>query len=54
METGKVIQPTMEQPQYTRAVFCVAEIKQLADFFSVLMEIDRRTNITKTYAKPTK
>ncbi len=54
MEIGKVIQLTMEQPKHAGSVFCVEEIRQLAEFFSVLMEIDRRTNITKTYGKSTK
>jgi len=30
------------------------EKKRLADFFAVLIEIDRRENVTKTYDKPIK
>jgi hypothetical protein len=54
METSKVIQPTLMLPQKAGVVFSAEETKRLADFFAVLMEIDRRTNITKTYAKPIK
>jgi hypothetical protein len=30
------------------------ELKRLTDFFSILIEIDRRENVMKTYDKPNK
>ena len=55
METSRVIQVAQDQPPQTGMVFSAEEKKQLADFFSVLIQIDRRVNITKTYEdKPNK
>lgn len=49
MEKGKVIKPTNSQAQSNELDLTVAETKHLADFFAVLIQIDRRLNITKTY-----
>jgi hypothetical protein len=54
METSKVIQVAQDQSPQAGLVFSAVEKKQLADFFAVLIEIDRRVNITKHYDKQTK
>jgi hypothetical protein len=54
MENGKVIQLVKTKPQPKGLVFTPDEKKRLADFFAVLIEIDRRENVTKTYDKPIK
>ncbi len=51
MENGKVMQSTQRQQPQARLVLSVEEKKQLADFFAVLIQIDRRVNITGTYGK---
>lgn len=48
METGKVIQPTLMLPQKGGVVFSAEETKRLADFFSILINIDQRISTTKT------
>jgi len=53
MEKNKVIPDTQNQPSPKRLVLTTKEKKKLVDFFSILIEIDRRENITGTYAKPT-
>jgi len=53
MENGKVIQPEKIKPQSKGLVLTAEEKKRLVDFFAVLIEIDRRENVTKTYGKPT-
>ena len=42
-------QQIQKQSQQASALFSMAEKKQIADFFSVLIQIDRRVNITKVY-----
>jgi hypothetical protein len=55
METSKVIISNKpEKPKQSGLVLTPEEKKQLADFFAVLIEIDRRENVTKTYDKPIK
>jgi len=54
MENGKVIQPEKTTPQQNGLVLTPEEKKRLVDFFAVLIEIDRRENVTKTYDKPIK
>jgi len=54
MENGKVIQLVETKPQPKGLVLTAEEKKRLVDFFSVLIEIDRRENVTKTYDKPIK
>lgn len=54
MENGKVIQLVETKPQPKRLVLMTEEKKRLVDFFAVLIEIDRRENVTKTYDKPIK
>ena len=54
MENGKVIQLEKAKPQSKGLVLTPEEKKRLADFFAVLIEIDRRENVTKTYDKPIK
>lgn len=54
MENGKVIQLVENKPQPKGLVLTPEEKKRLADFFAVLIEIDRRENVTKTYDKPIK
>ena len=51
MEQGKAIKSKLGQPQVENYVFNTEEKKQLSDFFSVLIQIDRRVNITKSYGK---
>lgn len=53
MENDKAIQPEPASPQTSGLILTAEEKKRLADFFSILIDIDRRTNITKTYDKPT-
>jgi len=52
MENSKVIQPEKTTPQQNGLVLTPEEKKRLVDFFTVLIEIDRRENVTKTYDKP--
>jgi len=55
MEICKVTNPTQGQSQQTNFILTIEEKKKLADFFSVLIQIDQRVNITKTYGnKPNK
>jgi len=54
MENGKVIQLEKTKLQTRGLVLTPEEKKRLADFFAVLIEIDRRENVTKTYDKPIK
>ena len=54
MENGKVIQFEKTKPQPKGLVLSPEEKKRLVDFFAVLIEIDRRENVTKTYDKPIK
>lgn len=54
MENGKVIQLEDKKPQPKGLVLTPEEKKRLVDFFAVLIEIDRRENVTKTYDKPIK
>jgi len=53
MENNKVIQPEPISSQSKSLILTADEKKRLTDFFSILIEIDRRTNITQTYDKPT-
>jgi len=54
MKTGKAIQfeETKSEPQ--GLILTPEEKKRLVDFFAVLIEIDRRENVTKFYDKPIK
>lgn len=55
METSEVvISDKPENPQKSGIVLTPEEKKRLVDFFAVLIEIDRRENITKFYDKPIK
>jgi len=54
MENGKVIQLEEAKPQPQGLVLTPEEKKRLVDFFAVLIEIDRRENVMKTYDKPIK
>lgn len=54
MENGKVIQLEKTTPKQNGLVLTPEEKKRLVDFFAVLIEIDRRENVTRTYDKPTK
>ena len=54
MENGKVIQLVETKPQPKGLILTPEEKKRLVDFFAVLIEIDRRENVTKTYDKPIK
>jgi hypothetical protein len=54
MENGKVSQLERLKPQNKGLVLTPEEKKRLTDFFVLLIEIDRRKNVTKTYDKPTK
>jgi hypothetical protein len=47
-------QSEQNKPQPKGLVLTPEEKKRLVDFFAVLIEIDRRENVTKTYDKPTK
>lgn len=55
MENSKVDKPE-NKPQNLKqgTVLPADELKRLTDFFSLLIQIDRRVNVTKTYAKPNK
>jgi len=55
MENSKV-DKTENKPQTLKqgAVMPANELKRLTDFFSLLIQIDRRVNVTKTYAKANK
>jgi hypothetical protein len=53
MEISKVISDG-EKPQSRGLCLTTEEKKRLVDFFAVLIEIDRRENVTKTYDKPIK
>jgi len=54
VETCSAIQWEQKKPQPKGLVLTPEEKKRLADFFAVLIEIDRRENVTKTYDKPIK
>lgn len=54
MENGKVIQLEKIETQSKGLVLTPEEKKRLVDFFALLIEIDRRENVTKTYDKPIK
>jgi hypothetical protein len=54
MENGKVNQLEKPKPQTKGLVLTPEEKKRLTDFFALLIEIDRRENVTKIYDKPTK
>jgi hypothetical protein len=57
MENSKVIQPEPDKqpnPLQQGSGLPANELKKLTDFFSLLIQIDRRVNVTKTYAKPNK
>jgi hypothetical protein len=54
MENGKVIQSDNNKSQPKGLVLTPEEKKRLVDFFAVLIEIDRRENITKTHDKTIK
>lgn len=50
MNTSKDISTeNKEHLEEENMILTAEEKKRLTDFFTVLMEIDRRTNITKTY-----
>lgn len=49
MEKSKIISDEQKQPQLKRLVLTAEEKKQLADFFAIFIEIDRRENITNIY-----
>lgn len=52
MEKSEVFSDRQKQPQTKGLVLTAEEKKRLVGFFSILIEIDRRTNITGTYDKP--
>ncbi len=54
MENGKVNQLEKIEPQPKGLVLTPEEKKRLTDFFALLIEIDRRENVTKFYDKPNK
>ncbi|GEM_PF-1734615 len=56
METSKVTKPAQqEQTQPAQRLTLPAdELKRLTDFFSILIQINQRVNVTKTYAKQIK
>jgi len=54
MENSKVTQLEKTKTQTNGMVLTPEEKKRLVDFFSVLIEIDRRENVTKFYDKPIK
>lgn len=54
MENGKVNQFEKSKPKSGGLALTAEEKKRLTDFFALLIEIDRRENVTKTYAKPIK
>jgi len=54
MENSEVIQLENKKPQSKGLVLTPEEKKRLVDFFAVLIEVDRRENVTKTYDKPIK
>ena len=49
VETASVIQLEQKKPKPKGLVLTPEEKKRLVDFFAVLIEIDRRENVTKTY-----
>jgi hypothetical protein len=56
METSEATKPEEQhqaQPDNGR-IMPADELKRLTDFFSILIEIDRRINNEKTYGKQTK
>ena len=55
METSKIIElKKQEKPLPKEYVLMPEEKKRLVDFFAVLIEIDRRENVTKRYEKQSK
>tara|TARA_Y100000310_G_C20361782_1_gene659322 strand:+ start:192 stop:356 length:165 start_codon:yes stop_codon:yes gene_type:complete len=53
MKKSRVFLDNQNQPQSKRLVLMAKEKKRLVDFFSILVEIDQRINITRAYEKPT-
>lgn len=51
MEKSKVISDGQKQLPSKGLVLTIEEKKRLVDFFSILIEIDRRENVTKTHGK---
>ena len=51
MGKNKVNLAKQNQPQSKGLILTTKDKKKLADFFSILIEIDRRENVTKTYDK---
>lgn len=56
METSEVIksEKTDTQPFAKGRILPADELKRLTDLFSLLIQIDRRENVTKKYAKQIK
>ena len=54
MENSKVLQFKNKKYQSKSLILTSEEKKKLVDFFTVLIEIDRRENITKIYDKSIK
>lgn len=55
MENSKAIKTEVKPDALKQGIVLPAnELKKLTDFFSLLIQIDRRVNVTKTYAKPNK
>jgi ATP:corrinoid adenosyltransferase len=54
VDTSDVIATEQNKPQPKGLIFTPEEKKRLTDFFALLIEIDRRENVTKFYDKPTK
>lgn len=55
MELRKDVPTIQQQPihQQMEAKLSADEIKRLADFFSILIQIDRREKVTNAYEKST-
>lgn len=54
MKNDKVVQLEKVKPRPKGLVLKPVEKKRLVDFFALLIEIDRRENVTNTYDKTTK
>ena len=54
VDTASVIQTEERKHQSKGLVLTPEEKKRLVDFFALLIEIDQRENVTKTYDKPIK
>jgi len=50
METGNVLSVVSNQSQDKGVVFTASEIKQLADFYALLIKIDKRKDINEKKA----